>query len=134
MGSTHDDIRLHVARSYGLLYPTIFSGIPLFLLPCTCTFITIALAPSYAVFLSSHHMPIPLQSTFLYFLRDFLHVRCPSYSFISDLVHAASQLRTSFVAFSFVRLPIYFPVPSSTPMALPRTSVLVLPLSCTPSP
>ena len=28
----------------------------------------------------------------------------------------------------FLRPPIYFPVPFSTPMSLPRTSVLVLPL------
>ena len=47
--------------------------------------------PSYVVFLSSHHMPIPLQPSFLYFLCAFPHFRCPSYSFISDLV----QLRNS---------------------------------------
>ena len=41
--------------------------------------------PSDAVFLSSHHMPIPLQPSFLDFLCDFPHFRCPSYSLISDL-------------------------------------------------
>ena len=32
------------------------------------------------VFFSSHHMPIPLQPTFLHFLGYFSHVRCPSNS------------------------------------------------------
>ena len=41
--------------------------------------------PSYVVFLSSHHMPIPLQPSFLYFMCDFPHFRCHSYSYISDL-------------------------------------------------
>ena len=85
--------------------------------------------PSYAVFLSSHHMPIPLQHSFLDFLCDFHNFRCPSYSFISYLVQLRLILRTSIVALSFLRPPIYFPVPSSTP----RTSVLVLPLFYTPS-
>ena len=35
-------------------------------------------------------MPVPLQPSFLYFLCDFPHFRCPSYSFSSDLV----QFRT----------------------------------------
>ena len=47
--------------------------------------------PSYVVLLSSHHMPIPLQPSFLYFLCDFPNFSCPSYSFISDIV----QLRNS---------------------------------------
>ena len=47
--------------------------------------------PSHVVFISFHHMSIPLQHSFLYFLSDYLHFRCPSYSFISDLV----QLRNS---------------------------------------
>ena len=45
---------------------------------------------SHAVFLSSHHMPIPLQSPLLYFLCDVSHFRCPSYSLISDLTSFVS--------------------------------------------
>ena len=48
--------------------------------------------PSCALLLSSHHMPLPLQSPFLDILCDFSHLRFPSYCFI------------------------YFPVPSSMPM------------------
>ena len=75
-------------------------------------------------------MPIPLQPPFLYFPCDFFHFRCPSYSFISDLVLLRNSA-TSIVAFSFLRPPFYFPVPTSTLMHVPRsTSVLVLPLFC----
>ena len=38
---------------------------------------------------------------------------------------------TSVVAFSFLRPPISFHVPPSTPMSLPRTPLLVSPLLCT---
>ena len=47
------------------------------------------------MFHSSHHMPIPLQPPFLYFLRDFPHFRCPSYSFISDSVQIRNSAHTS---------------------------------------
>ena len=104
VGSIYDDIRLHVARSYTSSADSPFSlissftvsnhlllGLPLFLLPFTFFFHR---PPSYVVFLSSHHMPIPLQSSFLYFLCDFPHFRCSSYYFISDLV----QLRNSAIS------------------------------------
>ena len=43
--------------------------------------------PSYVVFLSSHHMPIPLQPPFLDFLCDFPHFSsCPSYIILSLLI------------------------------------------------
>ena len=85
--------------------------------------------PSYVVVLSSHHMLIPLQPPFPDFLWDLPHFCCPPDSFVSYPVNIV--LRTSIVAFAFLRPPIYFPVPSSTPMSLPRTSVPVLPLSRT---
>ena len=47
--------------------------------------------PSYVVFLSSHHTPIPHQPYLLYIVCDFPHFCCHSYSFISDRV----QLRNS---------------------------------------
>ena len=86
VGSMYDGIRLHVARPYTSSADSPFSlissltmsthlllGLHLFLLPCT--FITIALL-QYVVFLSSHHMPIPLQPSLQYFLCDFAHFRC----------------------------------------------------------
>ena len=85
--------------------------------------------PSYVVLLSSHHTLIPLQPPFPDFLWDLPHFCCPPDSFVSYPVNIV--LRTSIVAFAFLRPPIYFPVPSSTPMSLPRTSVPVLPLSRT---
>ena len=51
--------------------------------------------PSYVVFISSHHLPIPLQPLFLYFRCDFFHLRCPSYSFISDLVQLPNSAHPS---------------------------------------
>ena len=100
----YDDIRLHVALFYTPSADSPFSLIssftlpnhlllclPLFLLPCTFIIIAQIRPPSYMVFLSSHHMPIPLQPSFLYFVCDFRHFRCPSYYFIYDLV----QLRNS---------------------------------------
>ena len=44
-----------------------------------------------------------------------------------------SSFVTPHIHCSNLQPPISFPVPSSTPMSLPRTSVLVLPPSCTPS-
>ena len=38
--------------------------------------------PSYIVLLSSHHMPIPRQPSFLDIRWDFPHFSCPFYSFI----------------------------------------------------
>ena len=77
----YDDIRLHVARSYTssadspfslmssfTLFNHLLLGLPLFLLP------VISLPwPSFlrSVPLSSHHIPIPLQPSFLDFLCDF---------------------------------------------------------------
>ena len=50
--------------------------------------------PSYVVFLSSHHMPIPHQPSFMDFLCDSPHFRCPSYylflilsSFVTPHIH-----------------------------------------------
>ena len=84
--------------------------------------------PSYAVFLSSHHMPIPLQPCFLYFLCDFPHFRCPlilsfliSYSFVTPHIHRSILISATSNFFSCA----FFNAHVSAP-----TSVLVLPLFC----
>ena len=93
----YDDIRLHVARSYtssadsplSLMSSFTLSNHLLFLLPCT--FITIALLPTQC---SSLRITCPCRTTstfFPVFLCFLPHFRCPSYSFISDIV----QLRNS---------------------------------------
>ena len=94
--SMYDDIRLHVALSYVdiisrqsllfyvillLLYCVQPSSLRSSSLPSPLYF-HYHRPPSYIVFLSSHHMPIPLQPSFLYYLCDFPHFHCPSYSFI----------------------------------------------------
>ena len=123
VGSMYDDIRLHVARSYLVHIISPFSlissftlsnhlllGLPLFFSPL---YLHYHHPPSYVVFLSSHHMPIPLQPPFLYNLCDFPHFRCPSYSFISDLVqlhnpaHPSSLSHLHFNLFCFVLFPIW---------------------------
>ena len=98
----YDDIRLHVApfvhiiSQQSLLFDVIIlyfvqpSSLRSSSVPSPLYFHYIC-SPSYVVFLSSHHMPIPPQPSFLYFLCDSPHFRCPTYSFISDLV----QLRNS---------------------------------------
>ena len=75
-------------------------------------------------------MSIPLQHPFLDFLCHFPNLRCPSYVFICYLVQLRNSICTSIVAFSFLRPPINFPVPSSMPLSLSRTPLPVLPLSC----
>ena len=99
-GSMYDDIRLHVARSYTSSADSPFSLISLyFVQPSSLRSSSLSSPlhlhfhrpPSYVLFLSSHHIPIPLQASFLDFLFDFAHFRCPSYAFISYLV----RLRTS---------------------------------------
>ena len=85
VGSMYDGIRLHVARSYTSSSDSPFSlissftlpnhlllGLPLFLFTSTFHYHR---PPSYVVFVSSHHMPIPLQPSFLYILCDFPHFR-----------------------------------------------------------
>ena len=50
--------------------------------------------PSYVVLLSSHHMPIPLQPSFLDFLCDFPQYRCPiilSFLILSSLTSSLSS-------------------------------------------
>ena len=107
VGSLCDDIRLHVAQSYTSSADSPFSlrssftlsnhlllGIPLFLLPCR-PYIHYHRPHSYVLFRSSHYKSIPLQPTFLYFLCDFPHFRCPSYSFISGLVQLRNSARPS---------------------------------------
>ena len=61
--------------------------------------------PSYAVFLSCHHMPIQLQPPFLDFLCDFPHFRCPPYSFISYLVQLCNSTHPSY--YSLLRGLLY---------------------------
>ena len=51
--------------------------------------------PSYVVLLSSRHMPIPLQPSFLDVLCDFSHFRCPPYSFICFLVQLCNSAHPS---------------------------------------
>ena len=114
------DIILYIVQPYSLRHSS----------PPSPLYFNFHRPPSYVVFLSYHHMPIPLQPTFLDFLCDFPHFRCPSYYFISYLVQSCNSAHPSF---SFLRPPIYVNVPSSTPMYLPRTPVPVIPLSCTPS-
>ena len=75
------DIILHFVKSSSLRHSSLSS-------PLYCHFHR---SPSYAVLLSSNHMPIPPQPPFLDFLCHFPHFRYPSYSFISNLV----QLRNS---------------------------------------
>ena len=84
------DIRLHVARSYTSSADSPFSLISSFTLSNQLllalpspVYFHFHRPPSHVVFLSCHHMPIPLQPLFLDFLCDFHHFRCPSYSFIS---------------------------------------------------
>ena len=117
------DIILYFVQPSSLLSSSLPSPLFLhFLRPSSCI-----------LFLSSHHMPIPLQPSLLDFLCDFPHFRCPSYSFISNLV----QLRNSTYPYRSILIYAtsnFFPVPSSTPMSLPSTSVMGLPLFCTPSP
>ena len=136
-------IRLRVARSYTSSADSPFSlmssftlsnhlllGLPIFLLPCT--YITIALLPTQCSSLritSPYHFNL-LSCTFFVIPPTFVVPLILSFlilsSFVTPHIHR--------IAFSFLRPPIYFPVPSSTLMSLPRTPVLVLPLFCTPSP
>ena len=93
-----------------------------FLLPCT--FISIAILNTQC---SSLLITYPTTST--------------SFPGLS-LLFPPLSLSFSFFHFSFfssfvtphIHRSIHFPVPSSTPMSLPRTSVPVLTLFCTPSP
>ena len=78
VGSMYDGICLQVARSYKSSADSPFSLMSSFTLsnhlllglPSPLYF-HFRRHPSYVVFLSSHHMPIPLQPPFLYFLCDF---------------------------------------------------------------
>ena len=103
------NMAVHFISLY-FVHPSSFSSVPSFPSPSSPSFLR-------TVFLSPKHMPIPLQPSFLNFLCDFPHFRCPSYSFIYYC--PASQLRTFVVAFSILRPPISFPVPSAMPMPLP---------------
>ena len=99
VGSMHDDIRLHVAWSYTssagspfylmssfTLSNHLLLCLPLFLIPC-------ALLPS-----PSFQRSVPLFSSHVHITSTFFpvlslwsppHYRCPSRSFISDLVYVA---------------------------------------------
>ena len=88
VGSMYDDISLHVARSYTSSAYSPFSLMLSFNLSNHNYSLRSSSLPSplyfhyhrpppYAVFLSSHHMPIPLLPSFLYFLCDFPHFRWP---------------------------------------------------------
>ena len=77
MGSRYDDIRLHVARPY-ISSADIFDIILCFVQPSSLRYSSLPSPlylhfhrpPSYVVFLSSHHIPIPLQPSFMDFLCD----------------------------------------------------------------
>ena len=117
VGSMYDDIRLHVARSYTSSADSPFSLMSSFTLSNhlllgllsfpSLLYFHYHCPPSYVVFLFSHHMPVPLQPSFLYFICDFPHFRCPSYSFIS-FIHASrvtvGKRGTSHLLLVFVRL------------------------------
>ena len=104
-------IRLHVARSYTSSPDSPFSFIPSFTLsnhlllglplplPSPLYF-HFHRPPSYVVFLSSHHMRIPLQPPFLDFSCNFPHSRCPliiSFLILSSFVtlHFHRSIRIS---------------------------------------
>ena len=130
-GSMYDDIHLRVARSHSssanstvslissfTLSNLLLLGLHLFLLPRT--FIFIALLPTYCSsllitcpyhfkllswtsFLTSHTFVVPLILSFLILS-----------GFVPPHIHRS-------ILVNFLRPPVYFPVPSSTPMSLPRT-------------
>ena len=139
-----DDMRADVARSYTTLPPRqsilvdithhsiqpssiSHSSLPhhLYLLPFPSPFFLGSGLPysSYARTSSASSLELslrflPLSVTLVIQLFDSLSCR-------------ALQLRTSIVAFIFLRPPIYFPLLSS--VSLPVHPVLVLPVSCTAS-
>ena len=92
--------RLHLARScassldnslsdksFLILLNHLRFGLHLLLFPGTS--IPITLLPIFVF--SSQYMPIPLQPTFLHFLRYFSHLRCPSNSFIHNSVQRGNM-------------------------------------------
>ena len=141
VGSMYYDTRLHVARSYtssadsqSLLFDIILyfvqpSSLRSSSLPSPL-YLHFHRPPPYVVFLSSHHKPIPRQPSFLDILCDFPHFRCPSYSFISYIFQLRNSAHPS-KHYYFCVLQFIFPCLLQRP-CLPRTSVLVLPLFCTP--
>ena len=79
--------------------------------------------PSYAVLLSSHHMPIPLQPLFLDFRCDFPHF--PSFfhllsSFVTPHIHRSIRISAISNFFSCAFFDAHVSA-SSLPMSLPRT-------------
>ena len=77
--------------------------------------------------------PLHAFSTSTFFLRlslTFPHFRCPLYSSIYHPVKLCNfGLCTSIIAFAYLRSSS-FTVPSSMPMYLPLSTVLVLPVPC----
>ena len=114
VGSIYHDIRLHVARSYTSSADSPFSAIPSRTLS-NHFLVGVPLISSYA-----HATSTLVPGLSLWFPPLLL-----SLLFVHLWSCTASRLRTSIVAFSFLRRPISFPVPFSMPISLLCTPVPV---------